>query len=140
MKKGDADRQFESSWPGAARVQKEHPIPLHCGWLMGMPADDNAKPCCDRVQVKAVEVMEKIKHASSDLNCLGFGQIPGPIFPVHVSPDQIKRSNCPQGGENLRGAHITCMENEFNAPQGPESLGSNQAVGVGYDSCQVRSG
>jgi hypothetical protein len=107
--------------------------------MMGMAADDNAKPCCGRVQVKAVEVMEKIKHASSDLDCPGFGQIPSPIFPVHISPDRINRSNRSQGGENLRGAHIACMENEFNASEGPEGLGSNQAVGVGYDSYSVRS-
>jgi hypothetical protein len=76
-----------------------------------MAADDCAKSCCGRVQVKAVEVMEKVKHASSDLDFLGFGQIPSPIFPVHVSPDRINRSNCPQGGENLRGAHIPRMKN-----------------------------
>ncbi len=103
-------------------------------WMMRMTADDRAKPCCGRVQVKAVEVMEKIKHASSDLDCLGFGQIPSPIFPVHISPDRINRSNRPQGSENLRGAHIACMENAFNASEGTEGLGSNQAMGVGYDS------
>jgi hypothetical protein len=102
--------------------------------MMRMAADDGTKTCCGRVQVKAVKVMEKIKPATSDLDCLGFGEIPSPIFPVHISPDRINRSNLPQGGENLRGAHIACMENEFNASEGPEGLGSNQAMGVGYDS------
>ena len=99
-----------------------------------MTADDRPKPCCGRVQVEAVEVMEKIKHISSDLDCPGFGEIPGPIFPVHISPDRINRSNRPQGGKNLRGAHIPCMKDQFDPPKGFDRLGSNQAVGIGYDS------
>ena len=105
-----------------------------------MAADDGAKTCCGRVQVKVVEVMEKINRVSPDLDCPGFGQIPSPIFPVHISPDRKNRSNRPQGGKNLRGAHIPCMENEFNASKGLKGLGSNQAVGIGYDSYRMRLG
>jgi hypothetical protein len=102
--------------------------------MMRMTADDRAKPCCGRVQVKAVEVMEKIKRVSCDLDCPGFGKIPSPIFPVHISPDRINLSNRLQGGKNPRGAHIPRMKDQFDPPEGFDRLGSHQAVGIGYDS------
>jgi hypothetical protein len=103
-----------------------------------MAADDRADTGCSRVQVKGIDVVENVERESSHIDCRGFGQISGPIFPVHVSPDRINRSNCSQGGENLRGAHIARKKNELNSLEGSQRLGSNQAMGIGYDPHEVR--
>ena len=106
---------------------------------MGMTADNRAEPGRSRVQVKSVDVVDNEERESPHLEGCGFGQISGPIFPVHVSPDRKNRGNRPQSGENLQCAHIPRMNDQFDTLESFSRLGSNQAVGIGYDPYEVRS-
>lgn len=107
---------------------------------MGMTADDRAETRCGGVQVKGVDVVENVERESSHIDCCGFRQISGPIFPVHVPPDRVNRGNRPQFCENFRVAHISRMKNELSPLEGLERFKPNQAVSVGYDPYEVGMG
>lgn len=100
---------------------------------MGMTEDDGLKTGGGRIEIEAVEIVEKIDGASPGFDDIGFRKLQGPGAEIDISPYRPHRGDAPQFIKDRRIAHVPCVENEVAPLQRLEGLRADQTMRIGDD-------
>jgi hypothetical protein len=127
------DGQFKAPWPCTTGIEQQDTLlPLN-GGLMRMTADNGAEAPGDGIKIEIVEIMEDIDAGFCDFKDFEPRKVQRILCLIDIAPHRHHRRYLAQTFKHLLMADITGMHNQINFFQNFECFGSNQAMGVGYD-------
>src|SRR5438552_1276365 len=106
----DAYGQCETPWPGAARIEIQHPVLRFHLRLVRVPDDDGMEAGGRRVDVELIQDVPDVEAMVADLHDLGFRQVSGPRTPVDVAAHGKHRRELPQRVEDVGTADVAGVD------------------------------
>ena len=88
---GHRQRQLEPTRPGAARIKKDHPIPLLDLRPVRMTGNHHMKPRHPWIEIEFLDNMQHVEQGTVNLEHLRLGDVDGPAALVGVAANDSNR-------------------------------------------------
>ncbi len=129
----DADRQPESLWAGAARIEIEHAGAYFLVGNVTVTINYSFESRSLRLQVQLGEVMQNVDRRAREFDYFVLGQPASPRRFIDVPANGSESCKCAESLQDFGITHIPRVNDVFRSAQCVQRFRTKQAVGVGDD-------